>query len=231
MDIRVAVCLRRDGSAQSCQAIKVLGSFRKTIVPIELNDAFETLPGRLRVSSDLIKCGEEAEDRRLLRPAAELDVMFRRVIETTLGSYEIMMIQESFSDMGVGEGQTFFIPDDAVGVERSSERFNGLLPPTFPRLLHRQIMVENSERAIVAELTQDIQGFEKVGPGLGRAIGSDVEISQIDQGVGDRMTVPFRPLQFKNFPIATFSLVEVLQKRAGIAEIAQGVGKTRRVAA
>ena len=55
--------------------------------------------------------------------------------------------------------------------------------------------------------------------------GPDVLIAKIDQRVRDGMGVLSRALDVQHFSIAALGRIEILDQRAGIAEIAEGIGK------
>ena len=65
----------------------------------------------------VIHRGKEPEHCRFGWFVAELDVMFRGVVETALGSGQVALIEKAFAELAIGHGESFFIPDDPVIVE------------------------------------------------------------------------------------------------------------------
>ena len=96
-----------------------------------------------------------------------------------------------------------------------------LLPPFF----HRQVVVQDAERAMIIERLQQIERFKIVGAGFLRPVGADVEIAEIDEGVGDGVRVLFAALDGQHFFIAGVRLFQITGQGAGIAEVAEAVGE------
>ena len=48
---------------------------------------------------------------------AELDVMFRSVVEAAFGSGDVALVEKSLAELAIGHGESFFIPHDPVIVE------------------------------------------------------------------------------------------------------------------
>jgi hypothetical protein len=65
----------------------------------------------------LIHCGKEPEHCSFGRFVAELDVMFRSVVEAAFGSGEVALVEKALAELAIGHGESFFIPDDPVMVE------------------------------------------------------------------------------------------------------------------
>ena len=97
----------------------------------------------------VIHRGKESEHRSFGRFIAELDVMFRGVVEAAFGSGEVALVEKALAELAIGHGESFFIPDDPVIVEGLFKRRDRLLPLSLTSLLQRQIVMENAERAIV----------------------------------------------------------------------------------
>ena len=97
----------------------------------------------------LIHRGKEPEHCSLGWLIAELDVMFRGVVETTFGSNQVALIEKAFAELAIGDRESFFISDDSMIVEGLFKRRDRLLPLSLTSLLQRQIAMENAERAIV----------------------------------------------------------------------------------
>ena len=53
----------------------------------------------------------------------------------------------------------------------------------LPGFVHRQVVVENAQRAMVVERFQQVECFEVIGTGLVRLIGADIEVAEIHEGV------------------------------------------------
>ena len=95
--------------------------FRQGIPMVEGDDPFQAAPGRDEVIASFIDRGQDAEHRGFSRLVAELDVMFRGVVQTAFGSDEVAAIQIALSQLAVGDGQSFFIADDPMVIERQGE--------------------------------------------------------------------------------------------------------------
>ena len=97
----------------------------------------------------VIHRGEESEDCSFGRFVAELDVMFRGIVETALGSGQVALIEKAFAELAIGHCESFFVSDDPMIVEGLFKGRDCLLPLSLTRLLQCQIIMENAERAIV----------------------------------------------------------------------------------
>jgi hypothetical protein len=212
------------GLFQRSERGRVGMKFRQPISLIERDHAFKTSPGRHVISTSVIQRGKDSEHRGLCRFIAELDVMFRGIVETAFGSGQVALVEKAFAKLAIGHRQPFFISDNPMMVEGLLERCDRLLPPSLTGFLQRQIVIENAERPIVVEIAQQIQRFKVVGAGFFRMVGADVEIAQIDQRVGDGMLIPFCALDREDFPITGFCLIQVARKGADVAQIAERVG-------
>ena len=116
---------------------------------IKRNDSFKTSPCRYEIMAGTVQGGKEPEHRSFGWLVAELDVMFRGVVETALCSGQVALIQKALAELAIGHGESFFIPDDPVIVEGLFKQRDRLLPLSLTSLLQRQIVMENAERAIV----------------------------------------------------------------------------------
>ena len=136
------LCGRRaDRSSRfEAQAVRIAGRVRPRVQDIAV---------LTRDHASVVQRGKESEHGGFGRFIAELDVMFRGVVETAFGSGEFALVEKAFAELAIGHGESFFIPDDPVIVEGLFKRRDRLLPLSFSRLLQRQIVVENAERAIV----------------------------------------------------------------------------------
>lgn len=198
---------------------------RQLVPQIERQHPFETPASGDEILTCFIDRGKQAENGGLSRFIPKLDVMFRGVVQTALGLDEVALVEEAFSELTIGHGESFFIADDTVMIERQFERCDGLLLLTAAGLLQREVVVENAEGTVVLQLTQEIEGFQIVGPGFLRTSGADVEVAKVDQCVGDGPAIPFRPLYVEDLAITLFRSVEIVHERASVPEIAQGVGE------
>jgi hypothetical protein len=68
--------------------------------------------------------------------------------------------------LAVSHRESFLVSDNPVTVEGLFERCHGLLPPPFASLLERQIVVENTQCAIVFQRAEQIQRFKIIGTGF-----------------------------------------------------------------
>ena len=151
--------------------------------------------------------------------------MFRGVVETALGSGQVSLVEKALAELAIGHRQPFFVSDNAMTVEGLLERGDGLLPLPFARLLQREVVVENAERAIVFQCAEEIQRFEIVGTGFLRMVGADVKIAEIHQRVGDGVLISFRALDGQHFPVAGFCVIQVAREGADVTQIAERIGE------
>lgn len=126
--------------------------FRQLVAEVEGDDAFQTAPSRDEIGPRFIHRGEKSEHRSFGWFIAEFDVMLRGVVETTLGSGQISLVEIALAELAISHRQAFFIPDNPMVVEGLRERGDGLFPLTFTRFLERQVVIENAERAVVVKL-------------------------------------------------------------------------------
>ena len=97
----------------------------------------------------VIHRGKESEHCSFGRFVAELDIMFRGVVETAFGLGQVALIEKALAELAIGHGESFFIPDDPVIVEGLFKQRDRLLPLSLTSLLQRQIVMENAERTSV----------------------------------------------------------------------------------
>lgn len=83
--------------------------------------------------------------------------------------------------------------------------------------------MEDPKTAVVLQLAQKIQGFQIVGACLFWALGCDVEIAEVDQGVGDSSEVPLGSLDLEDFAIALFGVEQIVHQGAGITKVAERI--------
>ena len=185
--------------------------FKQPVSLVERDHSFKTPPCGNRIPAAVVYRGKVSEHRCFSRLVAELDVMFRGIVETTLGSSQVTLIEKALAELAVGHRQPFFVSDSPMRVERLHERRDSLLPFPFASLLECQVVVKNAERTIVFEVAQQIQRFKVVGAGFFRMVGADVKITQIYQRMCDGMLIPFYPLDLQNFPITALCLIQIAQ--------------------
>jgi hypothetical protein len=137
------------GLLQLRKIVRISLKFRQLVSQVERDHSFETPPCRHEIMTGVVQGGKEPEDCGFGWFVAEFDVMFRGVVETALCSGQVALIQKALAELAIGHGESFFIPDDPVIVEGQCKRRDRLLPLSFTRLLQRQIVMENAERAIV----------------------------------------------------------------------------------
>jgi hypothetical protein len=86
-------------------------------------------------------------------------------------------------------------------------------------------MVEDAERPMIVQGCEEVEGFEIVGTGLFRCAGSDVQIAEIHQRVGDGVLIPLRALDCEHFSVAGFCVIQVAREGADVAQIAERIGE------
>ena len=151
--------------------------------------------------------------------------MFRAVVQTTLGIVEIPLVQKALAHLAVGDGQPLFVSDYPVILQSLTERLHRFRPPLLARFLKGKVVVENAEGAVIVQVAKEIQGLHIIGLGFGRLSGADMQVAQIDQSVGDGMSIVFDALNGQHFTIAALGRCEVFEQRAGVSEIAQRIGE------
>ena len=116
------------------------------VLRIDENGPFETTNGGKRVSTPTVELGQQAEDGGFSGFRAELNIMFRAVVEAALGVFEIPMLKEALPHLAVGHSQALLVADRPVIGKGLVERFNCVLPALFSGLLKRQVVIEDAER-------------------------------------------------------------------------------------
>ena len=157
--------------------------------------------------------------------------MFGCVIETFLRWSQVSGIQKRFAQLTIGECQPLLIADDAMGIEGSGKVVRGCLPLSPASLLHPEIVVEDAERPVIVQGGEEIEGFEVVGARLLRCVGSDVEVAEVHECMGDGLLIPLRALDREDFPVAGFRLIEIAREGADVAQVAERVGELALVCA
>lgn len=183
--------------------------FRQCVSLVERDHSFKASPCRNKVLAGVIQRGKESEHCGFGWFVAELDVVFRGIVQAAFGSGQVAVVEEAFAQLAIGHRQPFFISDNPMMVEGSLERCHRLLPLSLTGFLQRQIVIENAERTIVIEIAQQIQGFKVVGACFFRMVCADVKIAEIHQRVSNGMLIPFSTLDREHFPITRFCLVQV----------------------
>ena len=215
----------RNECPNSRKSGRVFLDFFQMIALVDQDDTFETTAGGHLIIPLLIERSEQSQYRGFGRFIAELDVVFRGVVEAALGFGEVALVKKALTQLAIGHRESFFIPDDSMMVEGLLERCDGLLPLPFASLLQRQIVMENAERAIVFQCAEEIQRFKVVGAGFSRMVCADVKIAEIHQRVGDGVLIPLRALDREYFPIAGFCMIQVAREGADVAKIAERIGE------
>ncbi len=128
----------------------------QSVSQVERDHSFKTPSCRDKILTVVIHHGKEPEHRSFGWFVAELDVMFRGIVQAALGSGEVALVEKALAELAIGHCESFFIPDDPVIVEGLLERRHRLRPLPFASLLQRQIIVENAERAIVFQCAEEI---------------------------------------------------------------------------
>ena len=129
---------------------------RQLVSQVERDHSFKTPSCRDKILTAVIYRGKESEHCGFGWFVAELDVMFRGIVQAALSFGEIVLVEKALAELAIGHCQSFFIPDGPVIVEGLLERRHRLLPLPFASLLQRQIVVENAERAIVFQCAEEI---------------------------------------------------------------------------
>jgi hypothetical protein len=78
---------------------------------------------------------------------------------------------------------------------------------------------------VIVQGCEEVEGFEIVGTGLFRCAGSDVQVAEVHEGMGDGVLIAFRALDGQHFPVAGFSMIQVARKGVDIAQIAERIGE------
>lgn len=82
-----------------------------------------------------------------------------------------------------------------------------------------EVVVQDTKTAMVLELAQKIHGFEIIGARFFGMIGTDMQVPQVDQGMGHGREITLAPLDLENFSIALFSAGKIVREGAGVAEV------------
>ncbi len=211
------------GADQFGEVSRVGLELRQSVSLVERDHTFKTSPRGHQITAAAIDRGQKPEHSRFSRLMAELDVMFRGVVQTAFGSDEVAAIEIALPQLTVGDGQSLFIADDSVVIEGTFERHDRLLPLSITGFLQRQVVVQNAEGAIVVQRMQKVQGFEVIGAGFFCATGADVEIAEIDQCVGDGVVIALGSLNSQDFTVTRFGLGKIVEEGTGVTQIAKGI--------
>src|SRR5574337_11236 len=79
--------------------------------------------------------------------------------------------------------------------------------------------MENTEPSVVLELTEQIQGFQVVGTGFLRMVGCDMEVAEVDQGMGHGGEIALDSLDLEHFPIALFRTWKIVHECTSVAKV------------
>jgi len=106
--------------------------------------------------------------------------VFRGVVEATLGSNEVSLIEIAFSKLAIRDSESFFVAHRPVMVEGLFKRRHGLVPLAVSGLLECEVIVKNPESSVVLKLAQKIHGFKIVGTCFLRMIRCNMKIAEVD---------------------------------------------------
>lgn len=151
--------------------------------------------------------------------------MLRSIVQTPFGSREITVIEEALAHLAVSDGQAFFIADHAVTVERLGKGRDGLFPLPLTGFLEGEIVVEDAQGAVVVQRAKQVKCFKVIRTGLLRMVRSNVQVAEVDQGMGDGMGVLLCSLDGQHLPIALLGCLVLVHQGVGVAEVAQRIGE------
>ena len=95
--------------------------FRQRIAFVQRHHTREASQNGDSILASLVNLCEKTEYRGLSRFVAEFDVVLRGVVQTTLGSGEVSLIEIAFAELAIGDGETFFVADHPMMIERLFE--------------------------------------------------------------------------------------------------------------
>ena len=202
----------------------VLPQRRQLIPAVHQDDPFETANCRDEILSLSINIGEHPQAGGLTGFVAQFNEVLGRIVEAAFGLEQVGAVKKRLSQLAVSDGEAFFVPDDAMLVQRQLERSDGLVPMSLASLFNREIMVQNAERPMIVQRRQQVQRLEIVGTGLLRPAGPDVKVTQIDEGMSHGLLVTFRALDGQYFPITLLGRLEITDQGATITQIAERGG-------
>lgn len=201
--------------------IRILLQFREVELRIECDYSFKAASCGNPILTDLVDRGEQPQYSRFPRTIGQFDEVLRGVVEASLCFYMTMAVEKHFPQLAIAEGKALFIAHDAVGVQRLLEITHCFIPMRLPGLLHPEIVIQNAQRAMVVERHQQIERFEVVGAGSLGMPGSDVEITKIDERLGNDGLVPFLSLEIEHFSIAGFGLFKFPEHGANVSQVTE----------
>lgn len=151
--------------------------------------------------------------------------MLRSIVQTPFGSREIAVIEEALSHLAVRNGQTLFIADHAVTVERPGKGRDGPFPLPLTGFLKGEIVVEDAQGAVVVQRAKQVKCFKVIRTGLLWMVRSNVQVAEVDQCMGDGMGVLLCSLEGQHLPVALFGCLVFVHQGVGVAEISQRIGE------
>src|SRR3990167_1413131 len=115
--------------------VRVGGKFGQAISLVERDDSFKTASRRNQIPAGVVQGGKEPKHGGFCRLIAELDVMFRGIVQASFGMGEVALVQKTFAQLAIGDRQSFFVSDNSMAVESLFERCDSLLPLLLTRFL------------------------------------------------------------------------------------------------
>ena len=67
---------------------------------------------------------------------------------------QLYAVKKSLSQLAVGDGEAFFIPDNAMLIQRQLECVDGLVPTILTSFFQREILVQNAKRPMIVQWGQ-----------------------------------------------------------------------------
>ena len=94
---------------------------RQRIAFVERHHAHEASQSGDGILASLVNLREKTEHRGLSRFVAELDVVLRGVVQAAFGSSEVSLIEVTFAELAIGDGESFLVADRPMMIERLCE--------------------------------------------------------------------------------------------------------------
>ncbi len=208
-------------SKKTVEQRAVLSQRRELIPGVHQYDPLQAANRREEILSLSIDIGEHPQAGSFAGLVSQFDEVLGRIVEAAFSLEQVGTVEKSLSQLAVSNGQAFLVSDDAMLIQRQLERVHGLIPMILTSFFQREIMVQNAKRPMIVQWRQQIQRLEIVGTGLLRPAGPDVQVAQVDEGVGHGVLVAFRTLDGQHFPITLLGRLEISGKGATITEIAE----------
>ena len=113
----------------------------QAVAVIDEDRAFEAAASGRDITAAFVYGGEQTENRSFRRFVSQLDVVFRPVVQAAFSPGEISLVQKTAAHLAVGEGEAFFVADDAVRVKRILEMTDRSVPLLLPGLFHPEVVI------------------------------------------------------------------------------------------